>query len=653
MTWIPFLYVLIATVFSVVWMGLALGALLTKMGMDRRRAWIPVLRHVAAAEAGRVSRLPVLIARSVSTFGITVLLIALGLRGIQGDAISVPVAVMTLVGAVLFWLGALVGWIFWIVGAGTIAMRLNIARTWTILAALSPQLWAAIVGWANIGTPIPSDAIGRAASAGASSAAAPESASPVAASPVTGATSVFGAGAPTPEPGVAAFDTRPFAPAPAPTPAAAPASTPAPAAVRSGGQPGEFPAGSVQNGASGGKVAEYAAGAHTEQVARAVEPARPPVTPPLPASGAGEPAVPPLPAPGAGAPAPTGAPVDLAPPVPVNRDAPLAPPPGVYGTPHATAPVTSELPTTELPPQPPATDPSRPVSPYISSAVPQFPSAPVGAANGVEGLAPEPEDDETVIEQAEPPVAPTPPPAPESTPAVSDEALDAGAAAAKLAMLPPGWDGSTSEPTAIADPPPPLAPEPLTVPEQPEQPVEPGLTEATKQPVVPEPALDPTPPPARPAPTGVWAAPASAAPEPVVPVAAPVAASTNSTDDGDDFTVVAQRHRELWVLQVDGGDAYPLPDGEVSIGRSAAQPQGAGHLGIADATRTMSKRHATLRLSDGVWLVSDLGSTNGTFVRSTDGAEVEVAPGTEAVVEGVLLLGDLEARIVNQGSARG
>lgn len=124
-------------------------------------------------------------------------------------------------------------------------------------------------------------------------------------------------------------------------------------------------------------------------------------------------------------------------------------------------------------------------------------------------------------------------------------------------------------------------------------------------------------------------------------------------DDGNDFTVVARRRRDVWVLEVDGGDKYPLAEADVSIGRVAAGPFSGGHVGITDATRTMSKRHARLRLVDGAWMVSDLGSTNGTFVRGEDGREVEVAPGAEAVVDGVLLLGDLEARIVNQGSGRG
>lgn len=635
---IPFLYVLVGTIFSIVWMGFALGAVLSKMGMDPKRAWIPVLRHVAAAEAGRVSRLAVMIARSVSTLGVTVLLIAFALRAIQGEQTSVLVGIVTLVGAVLYGLGALVGWIFWIIGSGTIGMRLNIAGGWTILAAASPHLWAAIVGWAKIGTPIPSDAIGRAASAGAAPAPTPHVDQPAPTAPAV--VSVFGEGRPAVAQGTQAFDTTPF-PAQAPIPPA----TPHPAAPTT--------------------------------ASAAPEPSAP-VNPP---SGA--------PAANLDAPAPTGEPVRGLPSTPMPRDVPAPAPPSPYGQSHAEPPTTSELPTgnpgaRETLPEPPPVDPTRPVSPYITAAPPGVPVVP----------APEPEDDETVIEKVEPAEpAPMPPSQAASTAdsAASETSAssatsasdDAAAAAARLSMLPPGWDGSgqRSDDVPAAAPEPALPPEspvdevpehtpqPATI--QPPPPIEPPSAEPTAA-SAPSAPLEPTPPPSRPAPAGVWAAPGATpavpvAPVPVAPPEAPAAGGDDApqgsddaaqggdhaAEDGDDFTVIAQRRRDVWVLQVDGGDSYPLPDGEVSIGRLAVQSLGAGHLGIADATRTMSKRHAKLRLVDGAWMVSDLGSTNGTFVRGSDGREVEIVPGTEAVVEGALLLGDLEAQIVNQGSGRG
>jgi hypothetical protein len=55
---------------------------------------------------------------------------------------------------------------------------------------------------------------------------------------------------------------------------------------------------------------------------------------------------------------------------------------------------------------------------------------------------------------------------------------------------------------------------------------------------------------------------------------------------------------------------------------------------------TVSARHASLRYSDGVWFLSDLGSTNGTFVngwRVID--DVEVRPGDEVT------FGDMRYRL--------
>ncbi|WP_430868073.1 FHA domain-containing protein [Demequina aurantiaca] len=576
MSWFPFTYVLFVTLVSIVWMGLALGSVLSKMGMASRQAWIPVVRWVAAAEAGRTSRIAVLVARTVSAVGIAVLLVGLALRGVQGDDVTALTGWLTLAGAGLFVLGALVGWVFWIIGAGTIGMRLNIASGWVVLAALSPNLWAAIVGWAKIGTPIPSDAIGRAASAGAGhSASADAPAENVAAvESVVATTSIFGDGRP-PSPFMAGseaqpgatnvFDDRPFgaagswpaaplrnAPTPTSTPEPEPEPTPAPEptpervpepartptlAPELKPSPEPAPAPTAE------AAAEPASQVPTRREARAIADAEElaPATAPVVAP----------------APAPTSTPPSSATPTPLPNAEPAAkvPPMPVspYAVPRASRDAADEPGTGHPPTIPlPSVNPNpAPVSPYITGTLPQVP----------------------VI----PPVIP---------PAATAADARSWAEPTRAAAV-----------TRVADSTPPM-----------------GASSASDE-------------------------PAEVTTEPV-------------QDDADDHTVITKRRRDVWVLEVDGGDSYPLPEDQITIGRSAAGTARASHVGVDDTTRTMSKQHAKLRLVDGAWLVTDVGSTNGTFVRGADGVEVEVSPGTEAPVDGVLLLGDLEARIVNQGSGR-
>lgn len=128
--------------------------------------------------------------------------------------------------------------------------------------------------------------------------------------------------------------------------------------------------------------------------------------------------------------------------------------------------------------------------------------------------------------------------------------------------------------------------------------------------------------------------------------AGPVAATPWDYEDDDDQTFYTKRRRARWVLRIVGGDEYDLED-VTTIGREGIRPI-PGVLAIIDDTRTMSKLHARLRRGSDTWYVTDLGSTNGTFVRDTSGNEIEVEAQTEKKIEGTLLLGDLEAVIVDQ-----
>jgi hypothetical protein len=115
--------------------------------------------------------------------------------------------------------------------------------------------------------------------------------------------------------------------------------------------------------------------------------------------------------------------------------------------------------------------------------------------------------------------------------------------------------------------------------------------------------------------------------------------------DDDDATFFAKRRRARWALQVVGGEEYDLED-VTTIGREGIRPI-PGVLPIVDDTRTVSKLHARLRRESDNWFITDLGSTNGTFVRDVAGNEFEVKAQTEAKVQGTLLLGDLELVIVD------
>ena len=132
----------------------------------------------------------------------------------------------------------------------------------------------------------------------------------------------------------------------------------------------------------------------------------------------------------------------------------------------------------------------------------------------------------------------------------------------------------------------------------------------------------------------------------LTPVPLPDPPSPWGLDDDDDATFFAKRRRARWVLRVVGAEEYDLED-ITTIGREGLRPI-PGVLPIIDDTRTMSKLHARLRREGDRWFVTDLGSTNGTFIRDRSGSELEVKAQSEAEVVGPLLLGDLEALIVDQ-----
>ncbi|EFA22826.1 FHA domain-containing protein [Bifidobacterium gallicum] len=79
-----------------------------------------------------------------------------------------------------------------------------------------------------------------------------------------------------------------------------------------------------------------------------------------------------------------------------------------------------------------------------------------------------------------------------------------------------------------------------------------------------------------------------------------------------------------WVIRVDGAEVAEVQPGtSVEIGRKPIRPladDGTVRVEIPDATRSMSKRHATFSVSeDGKASLRDLKSTNGTYIVREDG----------------------------------
>ena len=101
------------------------------------------------------------------------------------------------------------------------------------------------------------------------------------------------------------------------------------------------------------------------------------------------------------------------------------------------------------------------------------------------------------------------------------------------------------------------------------------------------------------------------------PTAAPVTAG---------WTVTIQPDRDYFAENAIDGITFPagtpartvaLPPPQVRIGRTSSSKGTHPEIDLADDDPGVSHSHALLTLSvDGVWLVSDLGSTNGTYVNA-------------------------------------
>ncbi|GIG54161.1 FHA domain-containing protein [Demequina activiva] len=614
-----------------VWMGLALGALLRKVGGTPAHAWVPVLRWVAAARAARMSVIPVIIARSVALVGALAYVVGVAVLASTSPDFP-PIARGLLVGGALAaLLGSLVGWVLWIYGSGMIELRLRAPAALSWLAAVSPVIWASVMGWGKYGVvpdtgvtadartgdsgPAPAAAAGgggTAASAG-DAPIAPDRAMSAATAPLPSRASRpprYGAGA------WASAQSAPSAPS---------APAPAPGAAESADVPeAEYTV--VPSAPSApGTEPTWAAVNSSAPVTPSIAPQRQVPEPPMSEPQLPEPLLPEPPRPAA--PAPSSQHRDQhAAAEPTPATAPISALPPGWGTPAAApAPMTPQ-PSAPEPELPPLADPAA----GAGAASPEYPAPstpPASATPAPAAPATPPASATPATPEPEPysgPVSPYLQAAGASTPAPRPHAPSAEQPAHEASVEREPSPASAVDSDAL--PAPQSAPHDAPLPE----PLPWAATPAPEPASAPEPPSIPT---SEPDTWEPWAAGAPLAPPPI-----PV------SPDEDDRTVIAQRRKDSWALEVVGGGRYPLTEGPIVIGRATATHT-PGRLGVDDSTRTMSKVHAELTYMGGAWNVRDLGSTNGTYVRiGDDEREVD---GTEAIpADATLLLGDLEVRIV-------
>jgi hypothetical protein len=336
-----------------------------------------------------------------------------------------------------------------------------------------------------------------------------------------------------------------------------------------------------------------------------------------------------------------------APPAPANPDAaapataPVAVAPApAWGEPSP-APAAAPVPAYEAPAyEAPAADPyaAPAADPYVAPAA-ETPAPPVQ------------------------PAASAPPVMSWWQPAIVDEAEDADASddAVGAADL-PDWarpvSSAPAAPAPVEAPVPPAVAERVAPPEA-AAPVAPPEAAA----VTPEPAVAFAPPLPQPVLRESYLPESDAFPEASgevsavvgAPVAglprsasASVAAARPGVGDFVEDTVIASRRRPKWALMLPDGSPLDLSGDTAVLGRRPVpvhSAPGAQLVVVADDTRTVSKTHAVLRRRADVWMIADLGSTNGVIVLEGD-AEIEVAPGTEHEIDETFLLGDAVIRIV-------
>jgi hypothetical protein len=279
--------------------------------------------------------------------------------------------------------------------------------------------------------------------------------------------------------------------------------------------------------------------------------------------------------------------------------------------------------TTSIPPEwqafapAPSTASAAPAAAAPAASVPESPAPAPAAAPAAR--APEPF-------ASVPPASPAPPTAPPaaasepfaSVPPASVGAASAAAPQAENRSLPP-----TPAPPASAPAPSDVVVDPLAETVRAVPPVTPPLT---------------TPPAAAsvPVPMPLDALDADVAHTVVSPRRQPI-----EDDDFDETVVVARKRGVRRSLVLDDGRTYALSGARVVIGRNPVGEPGEQRLAITDLTRTLSKTHARLVVTDDEWRLTDLHATNGVIVVADDGTETLLDPGESVVGTGRFILGEV------------
>ena len=122
--------------------------------------------------------------------------------------------------------------------------------------------------------------------------------------------------------------------------------------------------------------------------------------------------------------------------------------------------------------------------------------------------------------------------------------------------------------------------------------------------------------------------------------------------DEDGATIVVDRKPRIkWVLTVDDAGDFPLTTEHVLLGRKPVTTTlGTQALSVPDNTRTLSKLHARLDLTDGSWTITDLNSTNGVLLVDADGTERLIEAGSTVAVNGRFILGKVGMSIRFEGA---
>ncbi len=138
--------------------------------------------------------------------------------------------------------------------------------------------------------------------------------------------------------------------------------------------------------------------------------------------------------------------------------------------------------------------------------------------------------------------------------------------------------------------------------------------------------------------------------QPPVPPASP---ASPAPDDEDRTILLGRTEQAPWLLVLDTGERIAVPADSVVLGRKPALlVQSVPGVTIPDVTKTLSKVHARLDRSGESWVLTDLGSTNGSSVIGAGGGERRLPSGGSEPVRGRFLLGETGMILIRNPEAQ-